>query len=82
MPLVDSAGSRAAYTKIERVLRHVSEVIPLSRITAVGPQDRTVTALRKTIRTPRLALGNVTVNNTTVGGTLVEHALIYRSTSE
>jgi len=77
-PLVDVAGPRLAYQKIQQTLKGLRGLaLDLREIRAVGTDDQTVRLMQKaTGASPGIA--DVRFRNSVIDGTLIDDAYIYR----
>jgi hypothetical protein len=77
-PLVDEAGPRDAYKRIQKVLAKRPEIdLPLQRISVVSPKDPLIQALRKVVHTGE-GISAIRLSRNAVNGVYIEDAVLYR----
>lgn len=78
-PVVDSEGGKAAYTRIDGVIRGSlgHSGITLREVSAVSPRDAAIKGLKRAVRTgPRIS--NMRLTRSVIGNVYFEDAYVYR----
>ena len=78
-PLVDSKGPKAAYDRIQSSIEtsKVGDSLALSEISAVGPKDPVIKALRMAVHTGP-GISGIRFSRNTINNIFIEDAYIYR----
>lgn len=80
-PEVRTRGPHAVYRKVQTLARKVPDVANVfgpSDVTVVADKDPLVTLLRSVVAIP--GIGGVRITNSSINGTLIDDAYIYRLT--
>jgi hypothetical protein len=86
-PEVEKDGPKKVYARVQKVLAKMSKdqpmmpTIPLKHISVVAPKDRTISSLRRLVKTgEKSTISGVSVTASAVDGHFIEDAFLYRST--